>query len=53
MFDAAAPAYDADEEIARYEVSEDGVLWRPADPARDNALPFVHKRIEFAPPHAH
>ena len=40
------PAYDQD--IARYEVSEDGVTWRPYDPRRDRDRP-LHKRIEFAP----
>jgi hypothetical protein len=41
------PKYDSD--IARYEVSEDGVTWRPYDPRRDRDRP-LHKRIEFAPP---
>lgn len=41
------PAYDSD--IARYEVSEDGVTWRPYDPREDHDRP-LHKRIEFAPP---
>ncbi|HJS79915.1 MAG TPA: hypothetical protein VJ748_04780 [Vitreimonas sp.] len=36
-------------DIARYEVSEDGVTWRPYDPRRDRDRP-LHKRIEFAPP---
>lgn len=42
-----APAREPD--IARYEVSEDGVTWRPYDPRRDRGRP-LHKRIEFAPP---
>jgi hypothetical protein len=52
MFEANANTTheDANEEIARHEVSEDGVIWRPYDPARDDALPLLHKRIEFAPP---
>jgi len=41
------PTYEPD--IARYEVSEDGVTWRPYDPRRDRDRP-LHKRIEFAPP---
>jgi len=40
---------ECDPEIARYEVSEDGVSWRPYDPARDDGQP-LHRRIEFAPP---
>jgi hypothetical protein len=39
----------ADVEIARHEVSEDGVHWRPYDPERDRGQ-LLHKRIEFAPP---
>jgi hypothetical protein len=45
-----ATTHDAD--IARWEgweVSEDGVNWRPYDPKRDTD-PLLHKRIEFAPP---
>lgn len=38
-----------DPEIARYEVSRDGVLWRDYDPARDDDAPLLHKRIVFAP----
>jgi hypothetical protein len=38
-----------DPDIARYEVSEDGVTWRPYDPRQDQDRP-LHKRIEFAPP---
>ena len=33
--------------IARYEVSEDGVDWRPYNPKEDGAK-TLHKRIEFA-----
>ena len=44
MFDATV----TDPEIARYEVSEDGVNWRPYDSARDKD-PLLHKRLEFAP----
>jgi hypothetical protein len=44
---------DASDEIVRHEVSEDGVTWRPRDPARDKTLPFLHKRIEFAAPSPH
>jgi hypothetical protein len=40
-----------DPDIARYEVSEDGVSWRPYDPGRDDGQP-LHRRIEFAPPAA-
>lgn len=38
-----------DPDIARHEVSEDGVVWRPFDPQRD-AGKTLHRRIEFAPP---
>ncbi|HRK63016.1 MAG TPA: hypothetical protein PLN53_01405 [Terricaulis sp.] len=34
------------DDIASYEVSEDGVHWRPFDPARDQNGP-LHKRIVF------
>ena len=40
---------ECDPDIARYEVSDDGVTWRPYDPARDDGQP-LHRRIEFAPP---
>ena len=51
MFEAPASIRDdSGDEIARHEVSEDGVTWRPYDPARDNACPLLHKRIEFAAP---
>jgi predicted RNA-binding protein with PUA domain len=33
--------------IARYEVSEDGIAWRPYNPKEDGAK-TLHKRIEFA-----
>ncbi|PZO56141.1 MAG: hypothetical protein DCF16_00130 [Alphaproteobacteria bacterium] len=46
MFDAD-PTSDPD--IASYQVSEDGMIWRPYDAARDR-LAIMHKRIEFAPP---
>jgi hypothetical protein len=42
-------APECDPDIASYEVSEDGVTWRPYDPARDKDQP-LHRRIEFAPP---
>ncbi|MBY0564370.1 MAG: hypothetical protein K2P58_09300 [Hyphomonadaceae bacterium] len=38
-----------DDQIAVYEVSEDGVHWRPYDPVADRLL-TLHRRIEFAPP---
>lgn len=38
-----------DDEIAVYEVSEDGVNWRPFNAATDRLL-SLHRRIEFAPP---
>lgn len=46
MFDAQSTD-DAD--IARYDVSEDGVSWRPYDPQRDYGR-SLHRRMEFAPP---
>jgi hypothetical protein len=52
MFDACrshTPSDDA--EIARHEVSEDGVMWRDYDPARDEGR-NLHTRIVFAPPPA-
>lgn len=36
------------DEIAIYEVSEDGLTWRPFEPARDQHV-SLHKRIVFAP----
>jgi len=38
-----------DNDIAAYEVSEDGVMWRPFDPSRDQGR-TLHRRIQFAPP---
>ncbi len=49
MFEAAQ-TYDDAVEIARHEVSDDGVNWRPYDRQRDNTRPILHQRIEFAPP---
>ncbi|MBL8546648.1 MAG: hypothetical protein JNL81_09285 [Hyphomonadaceae bacterium] len=34
-------------EIVRYEVSDDGVTWRPYDPARDTSG-LLHTRMFFA-----
>ncbi len=48
MFEAIQTHDDA-VEIARHEVSDDGVTWRPYDPAQDNTRPILHQRIEFAP----
>jgi len=45
---SASTAYLQEPDIARYEVSEDGVIWRPYDPERDRNQ-LLHKRIEFAP----
>lgn len=47
MFDASICTID-DVEIARHEVSEDGIHWRPYDPENDRYA-TLHKRIEFAP----
>lgn len=44
-----SPDNTNDPEIARYEVSRDGVLWRDYDPLRDDGVPLLHKRIVFAP----
>jgi hypothetical protein len=49
MFDAPLINTQDDPDIARHEVSEDGVAWRPYDPTRDYGL-NLHRRIEFAPP---
>jgi hypothetical protein len=50
MMDQACTApTPCDPEIARYEVSEDGVTWRPYDPKHDEGQP-LHRRIDFAPP---
>lgn len=38
---------DQDDDIVRYEVSEDGVTWRPYSPRDAGAQ--LHTRIEFAP----
>jgi len=48
MYEARINQQDDAAEIARYEVSEDGVTWRPYDAALDDGRP-LHKRIEFAP----
>ena len=40
---------DDDCEIARHEVSEDGMTWRPFDREQD-AKRMLHTRIVFAPP---
>jgi hypothetical protein len=53
MFDAARTISPAsDDEIARHEVSEDGVMWRDYDPVRDRERALLHKRIVFATPPA-
>ena len=44
MFDAHCTE---DPEIDRYDVSEDGVMWRPYDPDRDQGR-TLHRRIKFA-----
>ncbi len=44
------PINEDEAEIARHEVSEDGVTWRAYDPARDRDKTFLHQRIEFAAP---
>jgi hypothetical protein len=44
MFDAL-PSDDPD--IASHEVSEDGLMWRPFDPERDQGR-TLHRRIKFA-----
>jgi hypothetical protein len=46
MFELSPPD---DPDIARHDVSEDGVTWRAFDPVRD-AGKTLHRRIEFAPP---
>jgi hypothetical protein len=38
-----------DQDIARHEVSEDGIKWRPFDPKLDYG-PVLHRRIEFRAP---
>lgn len=53
MYEAAQPQpHENGDEIARHEVSEDGVNWRPYDPVRDSRHGILHQRIEFAPPAA-
>lgn len=47
MFEAPASRTE-DSDIARHDVSEDGVHWRPYDPQRDRGR-TLHRRIEFAP----
>ena len=49
MFDCTDISATYDSEIARHEVSEDGVSWRPYDPARD-VSELLHTRIVFADP---
>jgi hypothetical protein len=51
MFDCTDPAATFDAEIARYEVSADGVTWRPYDPKNDTSG-LLHTRITFADPQA-
>lgn len=48
MFEARHELTDAEPAgIAKYEVSEDGVHWRPFDPLADRNR-TLHTRIEFA-----
>lgn len=49
MFDCTDIHAPFDSEIAQYEVSEDGITWRPRDPARDTSE-LLHTRIFFADP---
>ncbi|MBK6704939.1 MAG: hypothetical protein IPL62_08805 [Caulobacteraceae bacterium] len=49
MFDCTDTAAQFDSEIAHYEVSEDGINWRPYDPTRDTSE-LLHTRIFFADP---
>ncbi|MCX7358234.1 MAG: hypothetical protein NT015_08850 [Alphaproteobacteria bacterium] len=49
MFDCTDITTTCDAEIAQHEVSEDGVTWRPYDPARDTSE-LLHTRIFFADP---
>jgi hypothetical protein len=44
MFDAHRTE---DPEVERYDVSEDGVMWRPFDATRDQGR-TLHRRIKFA-----
>jgi hypothetical protein len=49
MFDHTDTNSTADIDISRHEVSEDGVTWRPYDPARDSSE-LLHTRIVFGDP---
>ncbi len=49
MYDCTDLHDASDAEVARYDVSEDGVIWRPYDPARDTSE-LLHTRIVFADP---
>lgn len=49
MFDCTDITTADDTEIAQHEVSDDGVTWRPYDPARDTCE-LLHTRIFFADP---
>jgi hypothetical protein len=49
MFDCIDTPVQFDSEIAQYDVSEDGINWRPYDPARDTSE-LLHTRIFFAEP---
>jgi hypothetical protein len=49
MHEPSAADNSEDGEIASYEVSEDGLRWRPFDPDTDEGR-LLHRRIEFAPP---
>jgi len=50
MREAVLDNFDSDDrDIALYEVSEDGVHWRPFDPLHDHGR-TLHRRIQFAPP---
>ncbi|MDX2274077.1 MAG: hypothetical protein NW206_01390 [Hyphomonadaceae bacterium] len=48
MFDSLCQPIDGEPAgIAKHEVSEDGVHWRPFDPQQDRNR-VLHSRIEFA-----
>lgn len=49
MFDCTDTDASFDADIAQYEVSEDGVNWRPYDPTRDTSE-LLHTRMFFADP---
>lgn len=49
LFTMRGATLDTESDIASYEVSEDGVTWRPYDPARDSDE-RLHSRIVFADP---